>query len=62
MKNDRLQDAYEVWGEEWKPRPGQNHPNSYDAFEAGGLILVVMVDTSLPHLQEGFLATSSPRK
>jgi hypothetical protein len=40
MKNDRLQEAYEDWAEEWKPRPGENHPNSYDAFEAGWLACI----------------------
>jgi hypothetical protein len=36
MKNNKIQDAYEDWCEEWKPAyKGQNHPNSYDAFEAG---------------------------
>jgi len=40
MKNDRLQDAYEEWGEEWKPRQGENHPNNYDAFEAGWMAAI----------------------
>ena len=35
-----LQDAYEQWGEEWKPRQGENHPTSYDAFEAGWLAAI----------------------
>jgi hypothetical protein len=41
----KLQDAYENWAEEWKPRLGENHPNSYDAFEAGWLAaLEAMLD------------------
>lgn len=45
MKNDKLQDAYEDWADEWKPRQGENHPNSYDAFEAGWMAAIeVMLD------------------
>lgn len=40
MKIDRLQEAYEDWCEEWKPRPGENHPSSYDAFEAGWMAAI----------------------
>jgi hypothetical protein len=41
----KLQDAYEDWAEEWTPRLGENHPNSYDAFEAGWLAaLEAMLD------------------
>lgn len=41
----KLQDAYEDWAEEWKPCLGENHPNSYDAFEAGWLAaLEAMLD------------------
>ena len=45
MKNDKLQDAYEDWADEWKPCQGENHPNSYDAFEAGWMAAIeVMLD------------------
>lgn len=32
---DRMQEEYEIWGQDWKPTNGQNHPNSYESFEAG---------------------------
>lgn len=38
-----LQDAYELWGEEWKPRQGENHPTTYDAFEAGWLAAIEII-------------------
>jgi hypothetical protein len=40
MKNSKLQESYEDWAEEWVPRPGENHPNSYDAFEAGWMAAI----------------------
>jgi hypothetical protein len=36
MTGNKIQDAYEDWCEEWQPiNKGQNHPNSYEGFEAG---------------------------
>jgi hypothetical protein len=33
-----MQTAYEDWCEEWKPKiKGQNHPTSWEGFEAGWL-------------------------
>ena len=32
----RIQNEYELWCEDWKPRmKGQHHPTSYEGFEAG---------------------------
>jgi hypothetical protein len=38
MTVSKIQEAYEDWCEEWKPIiKGQNHPTSYEGFEAGWL-------------------------
>ena len=35
-KVNKIQEAYEDWCEEWQPiQKGQNHPTSYEGFEAG---------------------------
>lgn len=39
----KLQEAYEDWAESWNPRPGENHPNPYDAFEAGWMAAIEIV-------------------
>jgi hypothetical protein len=36
MTASKIQEAYEDWCEEWQPIiKGQNHPTSYEGFEAG---------------------------
>jgi hypothetical protein len=36
MKVNKQQEAYEIWAEEWKPQvKGQNHPTSWEGFQAG---------------------------
>jgi len=46
MSQNRMQDEYELWCEDWKPQiKGQNHPTSYEGFEAGWMAcLEVMLE------------------
>ena len=40
MKN-RVQEEYELWAEAWKPQnKGQNHPTSWEGFEAGWMAAI----------------------
>jgi|GEM_PF-6848110 hypothetical protein len=37
----KVQEYYEDWCEEWKPAvKGQNHPTSYEGFEAGWMAAI----------------------
>ena len=36
----KVQEAYEVWAQDWKPSNGENHPVLLDVFEAGWLAAI----------------------
>ena len=38
---NRMQEEYEIWCEQWQPQiRGQNHPTSWEGFEAGWLAAI----------------------
>ena len=45
----QMHEQYELWCEEWKPRiKGQNHPTSWEGFEAGWM---AAIETMLERLE-----------
>ena len=50
MSNDRLQDAFEEWAQEWKPKAkGQHHPSCWEGFEAGWMAAIEIMLERLEH-------------
>lgn len=44
---DKIQEAYELWAQDWQPSNGENHPVLLEVFEAGWLSAIEAMLTKL---------------